>query len=164
MGLCLILLPVSASARYAEIGQFGSWTLIKYTLDNGKPSCQAIQCRTEYCQNTYNLILVGSSTDNFPFLIFHSKYDYPLGKKAVLRIGGKAFTLINDDEKSKESFYPTSGRDAHAITVLLQKLSLTKGSKSFSITDHNGQRANFSANGTARAIERIHESCGTGMP
>lgn len=164
-GAICLLTATSALSRTSELGRHADWILLKHALDNGKGSCQAIQCFVDcYKPTSGSLVLFGGPGTDFPYLMFNHGTEPPLGSKALISVGGKSFQLSNTDNESKKFFYPANGNDAVNMLRLMRAAAASGGSKTIQVIDVNGTKRQFSATKTDKVLERIEKVCGVKLP
>ena len=106
-----VLAPQSFArdARTALLAQIGDWQVIRYVLNSGKWSCQAINSRGVHTGGV--MIYMMASGQSRGYLSYHNGFEMPYGSKAKLQIGNATFTLLVDDKENLRAHWPTSGRD-----------------------------------------------------
>lgn len=149
---------IAREARTALLAQIGDWQVVRYVLNSGKWSCQAINSRGVYTGGV--MIYMMAKGQSRGYLSYHNGFDMPYGSKAKLQIGNKTFTLLVDDKKNLRSHWPTSGRDLMNMERAMLQLAASKGNRKMFVTDRHGTTYGFSATKMDQVIKLVNETCG----
>ncbi|NOX39834.1 MAG: hypothetical protein GXP05_04775 [Alphaproteobacteria bacterium] len=160
--LATFLFTTQIVAQVSEGKFIGSFQTIRQVLDDGRFSCQAIQCGAS-CGQGRVFILLGTAKDKYVVPIYNHIFSVAPGAKAKMVIGKQSFELVNREKKPSKVLSPADGRTLVGIVRAMLALEKVNRSGKFQIIDPKGNKRQFSVRGTKAVLKEFNLECKTSL-